>query len=273
MTTGPDADHDDPRPPDRDGDVTSAREVNRQLQLFDGRTLGREARVAEARRIADEMAGQLGEPVKLTVHDNRSTMVSFRRLAGGLHYRVHHMFLEAPGDVVRALAAFAGTSRGAAARRREASRRIDRFVRDQRQRIGAPRVGRLQPRGRTHDLAAIYDRLNLSEFGGAVQARIGWGAVRPGRRRRTIKTGVYLHEARVIRIHPTLDRDEVPEFYVAAVVFHEMLHQVVPVHERNGRRVVHGAEFRRRERAYVDFQRSREWEKQNLRLLLSSPDR
>ena len=171
------------------------------------------------------------------------------------------MFLDAPGEVVRALGAFAGTARGAAARRREASRRIDQFVRAQRDRIGAPRVGRLQPRGRVHDLAGIFERLNASQFDGVVEARIGWGAVRPGERRRTVKTGVYLHDARVIRIHPTLDRPEVPEFYVAAVVFHEMLHQVVPVHERNGRRVVHGAEFRRRERAYADHQRSRDWEK------------
>jgi len=261
------------RAADHDGGNVSARQVQRQLQLFDGRHLGREERVEGARRIADQMAGALGEPVKLTVHDNRSTMVSFRRLGGGLHLRVHHMFLEAPGEVVRALAAFAGSARGAASRRREASRRIDRFVRDQRERIGAPRVGRLQPRGRVHDLAALFDRLNASEFGGAVQARIGWAAVRPGRRRRTVKTGVYLHEARAIRIHPTLDRPEVPEFYVAAVVFHEMLHQVVPVHERNGRRVVHGAEFKRRERAYADHLRSRDWEKAHLALLLSSPDR
>lgn len=250
--------------------------MNRQLQLFDARQLGREERLAVARRIADELSGQLGELVKLTVHDNRSTMVSFRRAAGSLQFRVHHMFLDAPAEVVRALGAFAGTAstaRGVAARRREASRRIDQFVRARRDRIGAPRVGRLQPRGRVHDLAALFDRINTTEFGGAVVARIGWGAVRPGERRRTVKTGVYLHEARAIRIHPTLDRPEVPEFYVAAVVFHEMLHQVVPVHERNGRRVVHGAEFRRRERAYRDHQRSREWEKQNLRLLLSSPDR
>jgi hypothetical protein len=264
LTTGHAAEHDAP---------VATREVHRQLQLFDGRHQGREERVAGARRIADELAGRLGEPVTLTIHDNRSTMVSFRRAGGGLQVRLHHMFLEAPGDVVRALAAFAGTARGAAARRREASRRIDRFVKDQRDRIGAPRVGRLQPRGRSHDLAAIFERLNASEFGGAVEARIGWGAVRTGRRRRTVKTGVYLHEARVIRIHPTLDRPEVPDYYVAAVVFHEMLHQVVPVHERNGRRVVHGAEFRRRERDYADYQRSRDWERAHLGLLLSSPDR
>jgi hypothetical protein len=249
------------------------RPASRQLDLFDARQAGREARLAAARRMADAISDVLGERVRLTVHDNRSTMVSFRRAGGTLHYRVHHMFLEAPGEVVRALAAFAGPVRGGAARRREAGGHIDAFVRSRRDRIGAPRIGRLQPRGRAHDLQAIFDRLNLSEFGGAIEARIGWGAVRPGRRRRTVKSGVYLHDARVIRIHPTLDRPEVPEFYVAAVVFHEMLHQAVPVVERGGRRVVHGREFRARERAYRDHERARAWEARHLGLLLASPDR
>lgn len=246
--------------------------ASRQLDLFDARKASREERVAAARRMADAISGELGERVRLTVHDNRSTMVSFRRAGGTLHYRVHHMFLEAPGEVVRALAAFAGPAGGAAARRREAGGRIDAFVRSRRDRIGAPRVGRLQPRGRAHDLQAIFDRLNASEFGGAIDARIGWGSVRPGPRRRTVKTGVYLQDARVIRIHPTLDRPEVPEFYVAAVVFHEMLHQAVPVHEVGGRRVVHGREFRARERAYRDHERARAWERRHLDLLLASPD-
>ena len=80
-----------------------------------------------------------------------------------------------------------------------------------------------------------------------------------------------MQDARIIRIHPTLDRQEVPEFYVAAVVFHEMLHQMVPAVEVNGRRVVHGREFRRRERAYPDHARAKAWEERNLSLLLSSP--
>jgi hypothetical protein len=145
-----------------------------------------------------------------------------------------------PGDVVRAIAAFAGPARGAAGRRREAGSRIDAFVRHNRARIAVPRADRLQPRGRAHDLQAIFDQLNASHFGDEIEARIGWGPVRGGRRRRTVKTGVYVHEAKVIRIHPTLDRREVPEFYVAAVVFHEMLHQAVPAREVNGRRIVHG---------------------------------
>jgi len=57
------------------------------------------------------------------------------------------------------------------------------------------------------------------------------------------------------------------------VVFHEMLHQVVPVVERRGRRVVHSAEFRRRERSHPDHERARRWEAENLHLLLGGPRR
>jgi hypothetical protein len=246
------------------------RQANRQLTLTQGAP--REARVQAAHRLADDLSGQLVERVRLTIQDNRSTMVSFRRGPGEIHFRVHHMFLGAPDDVISALAAFAGPSRGgSASRRRTAGSRIDRFVRENRVRIGAPRAVSLQPRGRAHDLQAIFDRLNALHFAGAIEARIGWGMVRGGRRRRTVKTGVYVQDARIIRLHPTLDRPEVPEFYVAAVVHHEMLHQAVPVLEVNGRRVVHGAEFRRRERAYPDHARARAWEERNLSLLLSSP--
>jgi len=59
---------------------------------------------------------------------------------------------------------------------------------------------------------------------------------------------------------------------VAAVVFHEMLHQAVPARDGNGRRVVHGREFRARERAYPDHARALAWERRNIGLLLSSPD-
>lgn len=242
---------------------------NRQLDIFDARFARKETRVSAARRIADELSTFLSERVRLTVHDNHSTMVSFRRRPGEVHYRVHHMFLDAPGEVVRALAQFAGTTRANAGRRRAAGERIDAYVRAHRARIGPPRYDRLEPRGRVHDLAAIYDRLNAAYFGGAIEARIGWGPVRGGRRRHSIKTGVYVQDARVIRIHPALDRREVPEFYVAAVVFHEMLHQAVPAREVNGRRIVHGRDFRLRERAYPDHERAKRWEEANLRLLLA----
>jgi hypothetical protein len=247
------------------------REASRQLELDVLQARPRHERVSAAGRLADALSGLLAERVRLTVHDNRSTMVSFRRSLGEIHYRVHHMFLDAPEEVVGALATFAGAQRTGTARRRRAGQRIDAFVKAHRARIAPADPVGLQPHGRAHDLQAILDRLNVAHFGGLIDARIGWGVVRTGRRHRTIKTGVYLHEARIIRIHPTLDRPEVPEFYVAAVVFHEMLHQAVPARDEDGKRVVHGADFRRLERAYPDHARARAWEERNIDLLLSSP--
>jgi hypothetical protein len=228
-------------------------------------------RTGSAGRLADTLAGILSEQVHLTIHDNRSTMISFRRREGRLYYRVHHMFLEAPETVVQALAEFAGPVRGRAAgeRRRTAGTAIDAFVRHNRTRISPARTTPLRAQGVHHDLEAIYRRLNAEHFDGAVDARIGWGWWRGGGRRRTIKTGVYVHDSRTIRIHPTLDRAEVPEFYVAAVIFHEMLHQVIPVQSRNGRRMIHGPAFRERERTFPDHLRAKAWEGSHLAILLS----
>jgi hypothetical protein len=243
-----------------------------QLDLsFDAREVGRTERVVAAERLADEVAARLGEPVRLVVHDNRHTMVSFRRERTAIQLRVHHLFLGCPPEVTEALAGFVRPERRAG--RREASRVIDGWVRIHRERISPPRTGRLHARGRVHDLQAILDRLNADHFDGSVEARIGWGrsGALPGRT--SIRTGVYLHAARAIRIHPALDREEVPAFYVEFVVFHEMLHQVVPPAERGGRRTIHGREFRRRERSFPGQARAAAWEKENVHLLLAGPGR
>ena len=126
----------------------------------------------------------------------------------------------------------------------------------------------LVARGRTWDLQEMFDRLNALVFGGAIEARIGWGRGTTGRRRRTIRMGVYDHLGRTIRIHPALDRPEVPRFFVEYIVFHEMLHQAVPARASGGRRQHHGPEFRARERAYPDYERAIAWEREHLGMLL-----
>ena len=64
----------------------------RQLDLsFDAREAPRTDRVAAAEGLADEVAARLGAPVRLVVHDNRHTMVSFRRERARIQLRVHHL--------------------------------------------------------------------------------------------------------------------------------------------------------------------------------------
>ena len=226
-----------------------------RLHLLDG-----------AAQLADRLSLLLAERVRLTITDNTSTMVSFRRTRGHIAFRVHQMFLDAPPAVVDALADYA--ARG----KRSAGSVIDAFVCANEDRVRRSRVERqvrgLDPFGRVHDLQAIFDDLNERWFGGRIDARIGWGREAPVRRRRSIKMGTYFHDARVIKIHPSLDREVVPAFFVAFVVFHEMLHQAEPPRMIGGRRVAHPPEFRRLEQAYPDYQRAIAWERGHLHLLL-----
>lgn len=224
-------------------------------------------RFLRARGLADAVSRRLGRPVQLSVTDNRSTMISYRRKDDVLLLRVHHMFLGAPEQVVRAIADYSGKGKKAA------SALIDAWVREHTTniRVGhrkGPRA-RLKAQGKFHDLREIFDRVNDLVFSGRIDARIGWGrAPNGGGRRRTIRMGVYDHLSRTIRVHPALDRPEVPLFFVEYIVFHEMLHQAIPGEEKGRRRQHHGPEFRRREKAWPDYEKAIAWEQENLSMLL-----
>ena len=69
----------------------------------------------------------------------------------------------------------------------------------------------------------------------------------------------------MIRIHPLLDQPFVPRWFLEYVLYHEMLHSVVPDETNSaGRRRIHTAEFYRRERAFPRYRRARQWEDENL---------
>lgn len=219
-----------------------------------------------ARGLAQAIAATLGPETRvlLSVHDNRSTMISFRREPPMLKLRVHHLFLEAPVSVVQAIAEYAGRGK------RAAGRLIDTFVaeRQARIRIEPARARKLEARGTVFDLAEIFERMNTQHFQGAIRAAIGWGRNSTKRRRKSIRLGVYDHRAREIRVHPALDRDDVPLFFLEYIVFHEMLHQVFPSARDTGRHVHHPRAFRDRERAFPRYAAAMAWEKANLNALL-----
>ena len=73
----------------------------------------------------------------------------------------------------------------------------------------------------------------------------------------------------LVRIHPVLDRPEVPLFFLESVVYHEMLHHHLGgVPDRGGRTVYHTRAFRQAEARYPLLREALAWEKENLPLLL-----
>ena len=81
--------------------------------------------------------------------------------------------------------------------------------------------------------------------------------------------GSFAVEDRIIRIHPALDQDCVPDYFVAWIVFHEMLHGKHEVKRENGRRRFHSAAFLDEERTFPEYDRACAWEKENLDRLLA----
>jgi hypothetical protein len=240
-----------------------------QLTLFESGLIERTELVARAQALAYQLSRDLGVAVRLSVTDNRSTMVSFRRQANSLRLRLHHMFLDAPQPVVKAVADYAGRGHS------HAGRALDDFIRGRQPLIRKERTQVdpvLSPKGRFFDLREIFLRVNQAHFGGAIQADIGWGRMPKKRRRKTIRLGVYDHQTREIRIHPALDSANVPAYFVEFIVFHEMLHQLFPSMKGEGRgggkRTHHSSAFRERERAFPLYRPALKWEKENLGLLL-----
>jgi hypothetical protein len=228
-------------------------------QSPDGRAARDERRAALVRRI--ESACER----KIIVHFHRNRWTYFScnaERSGTVRVRLHEAFLDAPIPVIQAI--------GRLIRResRQARRAISAYV-DSQSRLWDPLAERpprplvVQPRGRVIDLQALFNDINRTHFDNQCAARITWGrGARNARNRRQITFGTYDESAKVIRIHPILDRRTVPEFFVRYIVYHEMLHALLPAAvSPRGRKLYHSRLFRQRERQFQDYARARAWSK------------
>jgi hypothetical protein len=233
---------------------------------------GEAARQALEHRIAEHV--DTGARLALAVTDNAYTMISVKREKGLYRLRLHHMFLNAEPEVVRALGEYVTRND------RDASRLLGQFIdvnqrkirRSRRHALRRPPAVTIETRGEIHDLQAIYDDLNRQYFEGEIDARITWGQRTPPgakrRRRNSIKMGSYSVEDRLIRIHPSLDRQFVPRSFVEWIVYHEMLHQKHDIPIVDGRRIFHTDAFMAEEATFEHYHRARRFERDHLDRIL-----
>ena len=207
-----------------------------------------------------------GKGLELALTDNHYSMISIRRRPDGYRLRLHKMFVGAPPRIVRALARYVVHND------RRASQLLGDYIERHQHVIKRherkPRPFRGRTAGRHHDLQAIFDSLNAERFDSTLEARITWGPVTARRARRSIKMGSFAVEDRIIRIHPILDQDDVPPFFIRWIVFHEMLHGRHDILRKGRRRIFHSPAFIADEQSYPDFARATAWEKANLDRLL-----
>ena len=219
-------------------------------------------------RLERRLEAAFGGPVQLGVTDNRRRMVTQTRTRGRLRVRVNMMFLGAEPRILDALVSYVVHGD------RDASTVIGDFISTNTHRIRASRRAtvKLQAEGHVHDLGEILTQLNETYFGGTIgDVLITWGrrTVPKGTEpRRTIKLGSYSASERLIRVHPVLDAEWVPRYFVSYIVFHELLHHVMPEVRVGGRTLIHPPEFASREREFRYHERALAWEHKHIDRLL-----
>jgi hypothetical protein len=119
-------------------------------------------------------------------------------------------------------------------------------------------------------LDAILEDVRARFFSDCAAVNICWGRWGGRARQRSIRFGAYLPEKLLIRIHPALDQDFVPRLFVEFIVYHELLHHVIPPTRVNGRHQIHSPAFRQRERQFPAYVEAMAWRKRSLRRLLAS---
>jgi len=109
-----------------------------------------------------------------------------------------------------------------------------------------------RPAGAHHDLTPLFVRLNERYFQNALtQPRLGWSP----RNWRTM-LGCFDPALSQIVINRQLDQPGVPEYVVAYVLYHEMLHLKHPMKFARCRRESHSPAFRKEEKKFGDYQRA-----------------
>lgn len=220
-----------------------------------------------AERLAARLEAELERPVDVVLTRNRSRLVTWRTdRAGTLRLRLDEVFIDLEPHELETVADLVRERPGARARmRRVVDRRRGDLVRRMRQH--APP---LDAEGRVHDLTGIRDELLAGLFPELEPPAIGWSG-RAGRARRRIRLGSWDPRSGAVRIHRRLDAEDVPRFFVASVVHHELCHAAIgdpPIVA--GRRRLHGPEFRRLERRFPDHERAWDWEREHRSLLFGS---
>ncbi len=238
-----------------------------------------------AKTLRDLLEGRLEQ---LILTDNRTRILSCQVSSSRsrrIRLRLHWSFVTAEAKLLEEVAGFAlGRFRG---ERRKRALEALRVHFDHRQggtdtRGPLPSAKRqnpsplnLEPQGLHFNLEQIQDRLSLLYFDGELKVPITWGRV-PSRRpravsrprQRTIHFGTYHSGQHLIRLHRALDQPHVPLYVVESVVYHEMLHAVLPAVSVGGRQRFHTPEFRRRERLFAEFDLAESWLQDHLRDLL-----
>jgi hypothetical protein len=194
-------------------------------------------------------------PFELVWHENRKVYISMRRKGGLWQLRLHRLFHDAPTPVLEAILEFVFRGNPSA---RTIIRQMAHLHFSKVKQEPTP----LESQGNVYDLQEIFNRLNVF---GLSDVTIGWGKGARFSRFRSMTFGVFDPVCRQIRMNPLLDDAQVPLYFIEFIVYHELLHALIPTKMgQSGRCSIHSAEFKAKERQFPRFAEAKVWEKGSL---------
>jgi hypothetical protein len=213
-------------------------------------------------RAAREVRSQPVRRVRIEFRPFRATLYSFRiSPEGNARLKLHRAFELAPDEVLYQAARLM-LCRRRADRKRVERRAYDAFVKSLPpgafELPGARRVGYRAHSGpgRVRSLDESFARVNARYFRGQLgKPGLYWS---PKAARRVL--GTYHERSDRVIISRSLDAARVPVFVLDYLMYHELLHKFLgPQRRRDGRRNLHGAEFKRLEKRFESLPEARQW--------------
>ncbi len=202
-----------------------------------------------------------GLKLKLKINDNRSTMLSVKWEPDHAKVSLHRMFLQAPQNVMDALACYL--------RREDESiaPSVKAFIEDNLKQLDYTHQldqTKLYTQGNVYDLKRIYNEINREYFQNSLNLKITWFGKGVQRNRSRVTFGLYHDATKLIKVNRLLDSPAYPEYVIAYVVYHEMVHHVCPAYfDENGHHHIHSDEFKKQEALFRHFDLAQSWIKEN----------
>ncbi len=204
--------------------------------------------------------------IRLRINNNTTNVFSLEKVyhTGEVKLSLHRIFLKAPTPVIKSLVRF--IKNPIEKHKKDIRIFIYKHSDEIESKNSASRPTPVVTKGKYFNLSTIMGRINEKYFHNRLRVMVSWGkaGIVMGKARSNIQFANFDANKNLIRVNPALDKRIVPEYFMEYIIFHEMLHKVVPpTISRSGRLCFHTKAFRQREREFKDFKKAVCWQREN----------
>lgn len=198
--------------------------------------------------------------ISLSVKNNRSVFLSVKSTRNMISISLNRVFLYASDDMLNHLINYIKN------KDRISLAYVNHFVDENISKVIPLKKININTKGDVYDLKSILQSVNDKYFLGKVEVNVTWGKRPKYKRFSHITFASYDRYQKLIRVNKILDNSYFPYEFVEFILYHEMLHHVMPVsYDKKQRRQHHGKNFRLQERAFENYDEMKKIEKNFLK--------